>query len=74
MVKKHFPVFWNAYIVGFCNHACFYIYIIDMPCRSVTKVHDEWFADEARVRKQVGLLEAPVVHVLNAREVRNVYI
>lgn len=45
-----------------------------MPCRSVTKVHDEWFADEARVRKQVGLLEAPVVHVLNAREVRNVYI
>ncbi|XP_023548739.1 probable E3 ubiquitin-protein ligase ARI8 [Cucurbita pepo subsp. pepo] len=35
---------------------------------SVTKVHDEWFADETRVRKQVGLLEAPVVHVLNARE------
>ncbi|XP_022150406.1 probable E3 ubiquitin-protein ligase ARI8 [Momordica charantia] len=35
---------------------------------SVTKVHDEWFADEARVRKQVGLLEAPVLHVLNARE------
>lgn len=45
-----------------------------MPCRNVTKVHDEWFADEARVRKQVGLLEAPVVHVLNAREVRNAYI
>ncbi|XP_038885036.1 probable E3 ubiquitin-protein ligase ARI8 [Benincasa hispida] len=35
---------------------------------SVTKVHDEWFADETRVRKQVGLLEAPVVHVLNARD------
>ncbi|XP_022992199.1 probable E3 ubiquitin-protein ligase ARI8 [Cucurbita maxima] len=35
---------------------------------SVTKVHDEWFADETSVRKQVGLLEAPVVHVLNARE------
>ncbi|XP_023004376.1 probable E3 ubiquitin-protein ligase ARI8 isoform X1 [Cucurbita maxima] len=38
---------------------------------SVTKVHDEWFADETRVRKLVGLLEEPVVHASNAREVRN---
>ncbi|KAJ4721664.1 RBR-type E3 ubiquitin transferase [Melia azedarach] len=28
---------------------------------SVSKVHDEWFADEERVRKTVGLLEKPVV-------------
>lgn len=27
---------------------------------SVSKVHDEWFADEDRVRKAVGLLENPV--------------
>nr|CAD1829211.1 unnamed protein product [Ananas comosus var. bracteatus] len=26
---------------------------------SVTKVHDEWFADEEKVRKAVGLLEQP---------------
>lgn len=68
--KKHFRVFLNHCIVGFCNHACFYV--LNYPCRSVTKVHDEWFADETRVRKLVGLLEAPVVHVLNAREVRNI--
>ncbi|KAJ6825005.1 putative E3 ubiquitin-protein ligase ARI8 isoform X1 [Iris pallida] len=35
---------------------------------SVSKVHDEWFADEERVRRVVGLLEKPVV-VQNAREV-----
>ncbi|XVF29276.1 hypothetical protein REPUB_Repub15cG0106900 [Reevesia pubescens] len=35
---------------------------------SVSKVHDEWFADEERVRKSVGLLERPVVLVSNARE------
>ncbi|KAI3865341.1 hypothetical protein MKW92_016200 [Papaver armeniacum] len=28
---------------------------------SVTKVHDEWFADEEKVRKAVGLFEKPVV-------------
>ncbi|PSR98134.1 E3 ubiquitin-protein like [Actinidia chinensis var. chinensis] len=27
---------------------------------SVSKVHDEWFADEEKVRKAVGLLEKPV--------------
>ncbi|KAK6915781.1 Ariadne domain [Dillenia turbinata] len=36
---------------------------------SVSKVHDEWFADEEKVRRIVGLLESPVVHVPNAREV-----
>lgn len=57
---------------SFCNHAWFYIHAINFPCRSVTKVHDEWFADETRVRKLVGLLEEPVVHASNAREVGNV--
>ncbi|CAA7027310.1 unnamed protein product [Microthlaspi erraticum] len=28
---------------------------------SVSKVHDEWFADEERIRKTVGILESPVV-------------
>ncbi|KAA3485608.1 putative E3 ubiquitin-protein ligase ARI7 [Gossypium australe] len=35
---------------------------------SVSKVHDEWFADEGRVRQSVGLLERPAVQVSNARE------
>ncbi|XP_010912799.1 probable E3 ubiquitin-protein ligase ARI8 isoform X1 [Elaeis guineensis] len=34
---------------------------------SVSKVHDEWFADEENVRKAVGLLENPV-EMQNARE------
>ncbi|RZR83754.1 hypothetical protein BHM03_00010450 [Ensete ventricosum] len=37
-------------------------------CRSISKVHDEWFADEERVRKIVGLLEKPV-EMPNSREV-----
>lgn len=36
---------------------------------SVSKVHDEWFADEERVRRAVGLLEKPVAQLLNNREV-----
>lgn len=28
-----------------------------LVCRSVSKVNDEWFADEENVRKTVGLLE-----------------
>lgn len=28
-----------------------------LACRSVSKVNDEWFADEENVRKTVGLLE-----------------
>ncbi|KAK6266162.1 hypothetical protein QUC31_016999 [Theobroma cacao] len=35
---------------------------------SVSKVHDEWFADEEGVRQTVGLLERPVIRVSNARE------
>ncbi|CAN6883714.1 unnamed protein product [Brassica oleracea] len=35
---------------------------------SVSKVHDEWFADEERVRKAVGILERPVVSTLDGRE------
>ncbi|KAK9997871.1 hypothetical protein SO802_017474 [Lithocarpus litseifolius] len=35
---------------------------------SVSKVHDEWFADEEKVRGSVGLLEKPVVEYPNARE------
>lgn len=38
-------------------------------CRSVSKVHEAWFADEERVRKMVGLLEELVVWFPNAREV-----
>ncbi|KAG8639886.1 hypothetical protein MANES_13G001300v8 [Manihot esculenta] len=35
---------------------------------SVSKVHDEWFADEEKVRKVVGLLEKPVVEFPDGRE------
>ncbi|KAF8391837.1 hypothetical protein HHK36_022175 [Tetracentron sinense] len=35
---------------------------------SVSKVHDEWFADEEKVRKAVGLLEKPVFQIPNARK------
>lgn len=31
--------------------------------RSVSKVHDEWFADEKRVRDTVGILDGPVVPI-----------
>ncbi|KAA8527295.1 hypothetical protein F0562_034608 [Nyssa sinensis] len=37
---------------------------------SVSNVHEAWFADEDRVRKDVGLLEKPVVEYSNARELR----
>ncbi|KAH8501286.1 hypothetical protein H0E87_016196 [Populus deltoides] len=35
---------------------------------SVSKVHDEWFADEEKVRRAVGLLEEPVVPFPDGRE------
>ncbi|CAH9131482.1 unnamed protein product [Cuscuta epithymum] len=35
---------------------------------SVNKVHEEWFSDEERVRKSVGLLENPVVQLSNVKE------
>lgn len=37
--------------------------------RSVSKVHDEWFANEEKVRKAVGFLEKPVIEYPNAKEV-----
>ncbi|XP_038704881.1 probable E3 ubiquitin-protein ligase ARI8 isoform X2 [Tripterygium wilfordii] len=37
-------------------------------CWSVSKVHDEWFADEEKVRKAVGLMEKPVVWFPDGRE------
>lgn len=40
-------------------------------CRSVNKVHEEWFADEERVRKSVGLLEKPIVPLSRVTEVRS---
>ncbi|XVF07047.1 hypothetical protein REPUB_Repub06bG0103300 [Reevesia pubescens] len=36
---------------------------------SVSKVHDEWFADEEKVRRSVGLLEKPVVPFPNGGEI-----
>ncbi|KAK4375708.1 hypothetical protein RND71_006385 [Anisodus tanguticus] len=36
---------------------------------SVNKVHEEWFADEERVRKSAGLLEKPVVPLSRVKEV-----
>ncbi|KAJ8746836.1 hypothetical protein K2173_003842 [Erythroxylum novogranatense] len=36
---------------------------------SVSRVHDEWFADEDKVRRAVGLLERPVVQFPDGREV-----
>lgn len=38
----------------------------------MTKVHDEWFANEESVRKEVGLLEEPV-EIPNSREVSICY-
>ncbi|XP_073267036.1 probable E3 ubiquitin-protein ligase ARI8 isoform X2 [Populus alba] len=35
---------------------------------SVSKVHDEWFADEEKVRRAVGLLEEPVVPFPDGRD------
>ncbi|KAL6132396.1 hypothetical protein ACLB2K_064639 [Fragaria x ananassa] len=35
---------------------------------SVSKVHDEWFADEEKVRKTVGLPEKPVIEHRNAKD------
>ncbi|XVE90685.1 hypothetical protein DITRI_Ditri20bG0096600 [Diplodiscus trichospermus] len=35
---------------------------------SISKVHDEWFADEEKVRRSVGLLEKPVVPFPDGRE------
>lgn len=32
-------------------------------------MHDEWFADEEKVRRAVGLLEEPVVPFPDGREV-----
>ena len=40
-------------------------------CRSVSKVHDEWFADEEKVRRSVGLLQKPVLRHSNELEVSN---
>ncbi|KAB1213326.1 putative E3 ubiquitin-protein ligase ARI7 [Morella rubra] len=39
-----------------------------LRCRSISKLHDAWFADENQVRKKVGLLEEPVFQILDARE------
>jgi hypothetical protein len=52
----------KLFLVCWCSEENWY-------CRSVSKVHDAWFADEDRVRKTVGLLEEPVVKFPNAREV-----
>ncbi|GAV69930.1 IBR domain-containing protein [Cephalotus follicularis] len=35
---------------------------------SVSKVHDEWFADEDRVRNSVGLLDKPMIQLSNCKE------
>ncbi|KAL2249421.1 UNVERIFIED_CONTAM: putative E3 ubiquitin-protein ligase ARI8 [Sesamum indicum] len=37
---------------------------------SVNDVHEEWFADEERVRHAVGILEKPVVKFLSVREIK----
>lgn len=48
-----------------CFMLCF------MMNRSVSKVNDEWFADEERVRASVGLLEKPATSKRqNLKEVR----
>ncbi|CAN8295399.1 unnamed protein product [Cochlearia groenlandica] len=36
---------------------------------SVSKVHDEWFADEERVRRTVGILEGPVISTPDGGEI-----
>ncbi|XP_057534801.1 probable E3 ubiquitin-protein ligase ARI8 isoform X3 [Amaranthus tricolor] len=35
---------------------------------NVSQLHDEWFSDEERVRKTVGLLSTPVIFLSNAKE------
>ena len=37
-------------------------------CRCVSRVHDEWFADEEKVRHAVGLLDKPLVHFVSDAE------
>lgn len=49
-------------------------YCLFWTYRSVSKVHDEWFADEEKVRRSVGLLEKPVVPFRDGREVSGVTI
>lgn len=51
------------------SHIMFSVLIL--LCRSVSKVHDEWFADEEKVRRAVGLLEKPVLQSSNELEVSN---
>lgn len=48
------------------GYAYKYLFSFD---RNVGKVHDEWFADEDKVRRVVGLLEKPVVKFPNGEEV-----
>lgn len=59
------PLFMSI-VVPWCSVEFIFPFCI---CRSVSKVHDEWFADEEKVRRAVGLLEKPVVEYPNAREV-----
>ncbi|CAO2838129.1 unnamed protein product [Amaranthus hypochondriacus] len=35
---------------------------------NVSQLHDDWFSDEERVRKTVGLLSTPVIFLSNAKE------
>lgn len=48
---------------------CFSVLCIYCLCRSVNKVHDEWFADEENARKTVGLLEK-LIEIPKEKEVR----
>lgn len=60
------------FCLRFTNFASWYtvtIWTAYLQCRSVSKVHDEWFADEDKVRKSVGLLEKPVVKFPDGKEV-----
>lgn len=52
-------------VIGF-----YYAQYSEESCRrNVSQVHEAWFANEEKVRKKVGLLEQPVVPLLNSREV-----
>lgn len=58
--------FWSCIGIFLKASLCF--------CRNVSKVHDEWFADEEKVRGVVGLLEKPLMDFPNDEEVRNSFI
>lgn len=63
-VMLHSTSFLFKYLFDVLNSVC-----VIPTLRNVSKVHDEWFADEEKVRNAVGLLDRPVVGFPDSTEV-----